>query len=107
MSRKVSLLTMSQGNAIVLKETFKSFSIFCDEIVYADLCLFEEDSKLIESYKNEFNLKIIKLPFNYIFHMGFSNILNLLAKNAKNDLTVYMNCSEVIETDNGVTNIIN
>lgn len=101
MSRGLSLVCLSHGNSIVLKETFKSLSTICDEIVYGDLCLWEEDSKLVETYKNEFNLRIVKLPFNILFHQGYANVLNFLISHASNDLCIYMNCSEVISIDFG------
>lgn len=107
MDRKLTLVTMTHGNPIVLKETFKSFSKVCDEIICGDLCLFEKDSETINSYKNEFNLKVVKLPFNMIFHQGFASVLNFLIQHSTNDLCVYSNCSEIIKEDNGINRIIN
>lgn len=99
MKRNISLICLAHGNSMVLKETFKSLSSICDEIIFGDLCLFKEDSDLIETYKNDFNLKIVKLPFNILFHQGYANVLNFLIGHAKNDLCVYMNCSEIISID--------
>lgn len=98
----ISLITMSQGNVGVLKETLQSFSGICDEIIYGDLLIFGEDTDVIDGYKKEFNLNSIPLPFNYIFQMGFSSVLNYLASNAKNDYVLYMNTSEVIDEDYGI-----
>ena len=84
--RNITLVTMSQGNPIVLKETFDSFWGVVDEIIWGDLCIFEDDRKLIESYQSLYNLKIVKYPFNYIFKNGFSSILNSLISHSKNDL---------------------
>lgn len=103
----ISLLTMGVGNVIVLKETLESFKGIVDEVVYGDMLLFDEDRDILESYKNEYNINIQRIPFNYIFHMGFDNLLNLLAKNAKNDMVMYMNTSEVIDEDYGILDIIN
>lgn len=95
-------LTMGAGNVRVLKETLKSLSTVCDEIVYGEMLLFEDDKEVLEGYKKEFNLKVINFPFNYIFKNGFSAILNELATHAKNDLTLYLNTSEIIEEDYGI-----
>lgn len=99
-------LTMGAGNVLVLKKTLESLSTICDEIIYGDLLLWERDRELVESYKKEFNIKIIKYPFNYIFKNGFSAILNNLAGNAKNALTLYLNTSEIIEEDYGTLDIV-
>lgn len=96
MKTGLTLVTMSQGNPKALKETFNSFWGVVDEIIFGDMTLFEEDADLIESYKTEYNLKIIKYPFNYIYKNGFSTILNDLISHSTNDLCIYMNCSEII-----------
>lgn len=96
MTTGISLVTMAQGNPKALKETFKSFEGVVDEIIFGDVCLFEEDRRLIYSYQNDFNLKIIEYPFNYIFTNGFSSILNDLISHSSNDWNIYMNCSEII-----------
>jgi hypothetical protein len=96
MNTGITLITMAQGNPIVLKETLKSFEGIADEIIFGDVLLFNDDRELIQSYCNEFNLKIIKYPFNYIFQNGFSAILNDLISHSSNDWNIYMNCSEII-----------
>lgn len=93
----LTLLTMSQGNPIALKRTLDSFKPFCDEVIFGDLCIFEDDRKIIESYKEQYNMKIVRFPFNHIFVGGFSRVLNGLAIHAKNDLVLYMNVSEIID----------
>jgi hypothetical protein len=98
----ITLITMGAGNVIVLKETLESFKHVCDEIIYGDLLLFAEDREIVRTYQEEYNLKFVKLPFNYIFKNGFSATLNELAFHATNDLVIYMNTSEVIEKDNGI-----
>lgn len=108
----ITLITMSQGNPIALKRTIDSFAPYCDEVIYGDLCVFQEDRTLIKSYKNLYNMKIVTYPFNYIFKNGFSTILNSLASCASNDHVLYMNVGEIVdprlmpsfEIDNGLYN---
>lgn len=107
MHRKISLITMGQGNVLALKKTLDSFNGIVDEFVYGDLLIFPKDRFIIEGYEQQYNLRSIQLPFNYIFQMGFSNILNYLISNAKNDIVLYMNTSEVIDEDYGINEIIN
>lgn len=102
----ITLLTMGAGNVKVLGETLKSFSSVVDEVIYGDLLLFEQDRKFIEQYKEEFNFKVIKFPFNYIFVNGFSSILNELSFCASNDICIYMNTSEIIDEDYGILEVI-
>lgn len=97
---------MGAGNVLVLKETLESFKGIVDEVVYGDLLLFPEDRDILEMYKDEYNVNIQRLPFNYIFQMGFSNVLNFLISNAKNDMCLYMNTSEVIDENYGINEII-
>lgn len=89
---------MAQGNPKALKETFDSFNGVADEIIFGDLTLFPDDAALIESYKNYYNLKIVKYRFNYIFKNGFSFILNDMISHSTNDWNIYMNCSEIVES---------
>jgi hypothetical protein len=104
--QKISLLTMGAGNVKVLRKTIESFSSICDEIVYGDMLLWEEDRVLLKSYQQEFNLKIVELPFNFIFENGFSYLLNTLSAKSTNDLCIYMNTSEIIGVDYGMAEII-
>lgn len=97
----ITLITMGQGNPIALKRTLESFKGFVNEIIYGDLLIFEEDRKIIETYKSEYNLRIVLFEFNYIFKDGFSAILNALADHATNDWVLYMNTSEVIDESYG------
>lgn len=99
---KITLVTVGQGNPIALKRTIKSMSAICDEVIFGDVLIFESDRKIINGY----GIKVIPLPFNYIFVNGFASVLNHLATFAKNDLCLYMNVSEVIEC-NLNTSIIN
>jgi len=106
MSRKISLITMGAGNVLVLKQTLESFKGVVDEVVYGDMLLFDEDREILESYKDEYKINIQRLPFNYIFQMGFANLLNYLISNAKNDLCLYTNTSEIISIDYGINKIV-
>ena len=107
MKTGITGITMGAGNVLVLKETLKSLSTICDEIIYGDLLLFEDDREILNAYKNEFNLRIVRFNFDYLFNNGFSRLLNWLSSKASNNLVVYLNTSEIIEKDNGVLNIIN
>lgn len=106
MKTGISLITMGAGNVIVLRETLESLKTVCDEIIYGDLLLFPEDREIVHIYEREYNMKIVKFPFDYIFKNGFSACLNTLAEKASNDMVVYMNTSEVIEKDNGILKTI-
>jgi len=106
MKTGITGITMGAGNVIVLKETLKSLSTICDEIIYGDMLLFEDDRRIVYSYTNEFNLKIFPLPFDYIFVNGFASVLNLLASEASNSTILYLNTSEIIQCDNGILDIV-
>jgi len=106
MKRGITLITMGQGNVKALKKTMDSFNGRCNEIVYGDMLVFDDDREVLKSYYKEYNLKVVELPFNYIFQNGFSSVLNLLAKEATNDLVIYMNTSEIIQTNYGITDIV-
>lgn len=93
----ITFITPTQGNPIALKRTLDSLEGIVDEIIIGSVCVFKKDEIIINAYQNQYNLRVIKLPFNFIFHSGFSNTLNYLASNAKNDLVLYMNVGEVIE----------
>lgn len=102
----ITLICMGAGNVKVLKETFKSASTVCDEIVYGDMLLFPEDREILHSYACEFNLKVVRLQFDYIFRNGFASLLNILAGVAKNNHVLYLNTSEVIEEDYGILDTV-
>src|ERR1700755_131826 len=93
----LSLILPTQGNPIALKRTLDNTKNVVDEIIIGSVCVFEEDKKLIQFYGNEYNIKIIDLPFNYIFKFGFSKALNLLSEHSTNMVTMYLNVGEIIE----------
>lgn len=95
--RMLTLITPTQGNPIALKRTINSLKGIINEVVVGSVCVFEEDEDLIQSYENEINLKVVKMPFNYIFCNGFSNTLNKLAEFAINDWVIYLNVGEIVE----------
>lgn len=88
---------MSAGNPKAFLKTLESTKNVVNEIIYGSLIIFDEDLKLIETYKKDFNLKIFQYPFDFIFKNGFSAILNSLAQYATNNLVMYLNVSEIIE----------
>lgn len=102
--RMITLITPTQGNPLALKRTIDSLEGVINEVIVGSVCIFKEDEELIQSYESEINLKLIKMPFNYLFLNGFSNALNLLASYATNDWVVYLNVGEVVET--GKDNIL-
>jgi len=105
--RKISLISMGAGNVLALKKTLESFKGIVNEVVYGDMLIFPEDREVVKGYQDEYNLRIIQLPFNYIFNMGFSSLLNFLISNAKNDMVLYMNTSEAIDENYGINETIN
>lgn len=94
----VTLITMGAGNVEALGKTLESFKGLCDEVVYGDLLLFDEDRKRLDDYKEKYNLKSIRFDFNLIFEEGFSALLNRLAALATNRWVMYMNTGEVIDS---------
>lgn len=101
----ISFITPTQGNPIALKRTIDSLKGICDEFIIGSVCVFEDDQKTIESYIDEYNIKIIELPFNHIYENGFSATLNLLDSFAKNDDVIYLNVGEIVES--GIENVLN
>lgn len=97
---------MGAGNVKVLRKTLESFKGVVDEVVYGDMTLFSEDHETVWSYAEEFNMKIVNMPFNELFNAGFSSVLNKLIDAASNDLCLYMNTSEIIDIDYGINKII-
>lgn len=100
--KKITLITMGQGNPVALKRTLDSFKGTVDEIIFGDLLIFDSDRAIIEKYRDEYNMKIIKLPFDFIFLKGFAATLNELASHATNDWVLYMNVSEVMDGDHPI-----
>lgn len=100
--KKITLITMGQGNPVALKRTLDSFKGTVDEIIFGDLLIFDSDRAIIEKYKEEYNLQIIRMPFNFIFDHGFALTLNALAFHATNDWILYMNVSEVMDGDHPI-----
>lgn len=92
---------MGQGNMVALKRTLDSFKGLYNEVIFGDVLLFPEDRTTLHSYQQEYNLKIVPLPFNYIFNYGFAMTLNTLAAKASNNTVLYMNIGEVLQTDVG------
>lgn len=107
MNKKISFITMGQGNVKATINTIQSFGWICSEIIYGDMCVFNEDSEAIQALSDCWNIKIIKLPFNYLYKNGFSSCLNLLASYASNDLCLYNNVGEQIDGPEVALRLIN
>lgn len=103
---KISLIIPTQGNTTALKRTIESFKDVVSEIIIGSLCVFEEDSEIIQSYTNQYNLVKIDYKFDTIFKYGFSEILNNLSKWATNDLVLYMNCSEILDGEERINRLL-
>lgn len=102
----ISLITMGSGNTSILYQTLKSVEGICDEIIYGDLLLWEQDREKLLEYTAEFNMTIIPLPWNHLYKHGFSQVLNILSDHATNPYVLYLNTSEIIEKDFGVVEAI-
>ena len=94
----ITLILPTQGNPVALKRTIDSVKDICDEIIVGDVCVFQDDRELINSYKKEYNLKMVSFDFNYILKNGFSAILNRLADEATNDIVLYLNVGEIFDS---------
>lgn len=106
--KKMSLVTMTQGNSLSLIRTIDSMSAICDEFIIGTVCVFEKDIQDIKAYTRHLNAKIVQLPFDFIYQKGFSVTLNVLADAATNDLCVYLNVGEVFQSsESSVLSIIN
>lgn len=103
---KISLLTMAHANPIALKRTLDSFKGVVDEVIFGDLPVFQSDRELIKTYVEEYKMTIVPMPFNYIFHNGFGPTLNVLAHHAKNDWCLYMNCSEIVDGEHRIPEVM-
>ena len=90
----LSLVAPTQGNPIALKRTIDSLRGICDDFVIGDTCIFEQDSQSIKGIVPE--VRLVKLPFNFIYKCGFAVTLNALAAQAKNDVIIYLNVGEIL-----------
>lgn len=104
--QKISLLTMAHGNPEALRRTLDSFIGVVDEVIFGDLIIFPEDRQIIRDYANKYKMTMVVFPFNYIFKNGFSAVLNVLAHHAKNNWCCYMNCSEIIDGEHRILEIM-
>lgn len=97
---------MGAGNVKVLRKTFESFATVCDQVIYGDLLLWEEDREIVKSYAEEFNITIVPFAFDYIYRRGFSDVLNNLSLYSTNKMVIYANTSEIIEEDYGIVEAV-
>lgn len=95
MKKGITLITPAHANPVALKRTIDSVSGICNEVIVADICMFDEDIQAISSIKN---IKVCSFWFNTLYKEGFSSVLNLLADCASNDIVLYLNVGEVIDT---------
>lgn len=100
MSSNITLITLTQGNPIALKRTIDNvvdkFQGKVTDIVVGDLCVFENDMVNMAHLGHEITL--VPLKFNSLFRHGFGSTLNELATHAKNNLCLYMNVSEIVDS---------
>ncbi len=95
----MTLLSMAQGNINALKRTIACFvdAGLCNEIIFGDMLIFDDDRERLMELKEQYNMRIIPMEFNFTFKYGFAATLNRLAAFASNDMVIYMNVSEVID----------
>lgn len=104
----ITLITLTQGNPIALKRTvdnvLEKFQGKVNEVIIGDLCVFEQDREVITNqfyFPNRSGVQaigVLPLGFNMLFHEGFGRTLNILATSAHNDLCLYMNVSEIVDS---------
>lgn len=87
---------MGAGNPSALLQTILSVQGVVDEIIFGDMLLFPEDREKISKYVSFFNIKVLEMPFDFIFQHGFGVTLNTLARRAAFDWVLYLNVGEVI-----------
>jgi len=92
----ISLITPTQGNVVALERTIKSLLGFCNEFVVGSVMVFDDDKLALKELAEKYPIKIVDLPFNYIYKNGFSETLNTLANAAKNKWVLYLNVSEIM-----------
>ena len=99
----ITLVTLTQGNPIALKRTIDNviehFQGKVNEVVVGDLCPFGDDSEAIQLLSETLPINQITLPFNTLFEQGFGNTLNFLSEFANNDLVLYLNVGEIVESN--------
>jgi len=106
MKTGITLITMGAGNVQALGKTLESFDGVFDEVVYGDMLLFQEDRDVLDKYKQQYNMGVLRMPFNFIFKYGFAHTLNTLAFQATNNMVIYANTSEVIDEDYGIVDLV-
>jgi hypothetical protein len=95
----ITLITMTQGNMIALERTIKSFQKSCSNIVVGNLCIFGEDIAKLKDLELNYCIKVVDLPFNYIYLNGFASVLNRLSEEVKTPYALYMNVGEIAVND--------
>lgn len=96
----MTLITLTNGNPIALKRTIDSLSGIIDEVVIGDVSVFPEDKEEISKLTKIIeNVKIVELPFNFLFKYGFAHALNTISQHSKNDMCLYLNVGEILISD--------
>lgn len=92
----LTLIFPAHSNPVSAKRTIdnvrSAFGGLANEFIVGDVSIHENDFLAGAS-----DVRVIPLPFNFIFKNGFANTLNTLASHATNDLVLYLNCSEIVE----------
>lgn len=95
----ITLITLTQGNVIALKRTIDNVKItfkgYVNQVVVGDLCIFEEDAIKIDT----FDVIRVPMPISQLYNNGFASVLNSLSEYSTNDLCLYMNVGEIVETE--------
>lgn len=94
----LTFIAPTQGNPIALERTMHSLRGICNEFIVGSMCFFNDDRDVIIKLSDRFNLKVVDLPFNYIFKNGFADTLNKLASYSKNSICIYLNVGEILES---------
>lgn len=106
----ITLVTLTQGNPIALKRTIDNvverFGGMVNEVLVGDFCVFDKDRSSIEDMLIVMGLEgkltnassLFTVPFNTLFKHGFGNNLNAIAEHTTNDLCLYMNVGEIVDS---------
>jgi hypothetical protein len=98
----ITLVTLTQGNPIALKRTIdnvvQAFQGKVDQVVIGNLCVFDKDKFGIHEADYGVKLDTLFMPFNHLFEYGFGATLNKISTLAINDLCLYMNVSEIVDS---------
>lgn len=94
----ITLVTPTQGNPKALRRTMdnvkSAFGGLVNEVMVGDVSVFHDN------FTTGFeDARIIKMPFDTLFKHGFSRVLNELAEKGTNNLCMYLNVGEIVESN--------